>query len=283
MDLDALLAHKFDTVISPYTDKDVMLYALSLGVCNDPLDRQELPFVYEKNLKALPSMTAVLAYPGAWIANPAFKVNFVKLLHGEQRAKFFKPLPATAEIRGEYKISSVVDKGADKGALVYFDKLLYDNANGDHLATVTTGLFLRGDGGCGSYGEAPENLAKVPEGAPDFVDEIATSDRAALLYRLNGDRNPIHADPDIAEKAGFGVPILHGLCTYGICGFSVIRNVLGYDPAKKGSLDLRFSSPVLPGETLIVEGWKTDTGTAFQAKVKERDKQVISNGFVANA
>ncbi|MFA5630663.1 MAG: MaoC/PaaZ C-terminal domain-containing protein [Porticoccaceae bacterium] len=283
MNLDALRTHKFDPIIAPYTDKDVMLYALSLGVCNDPLDRKELPFVYEKSLVALPSITAILAYPGPWITNPAFDVNFVKLLHGEQRARFFKPLPPTGEIRGEFQVQSVADKGEGKGALVYFDKLLYDNKTGDHLATVTTGLFLRGDGGCGSFGDAPANLPAPPERAPDFVDEIPTSNRAALLYRLNSDRNPIHVDPDIAEKAGFGVPILHGLCTYGICGFSVLRNAFGYDTAKMGSLDLRFSAPVLPGETLVVEGWKTDDGVAFQAKVKERDKQVISNGFCANA
>lgn len=283
MNLEALRNHKFASITAPYTDKDTMLYALSLGVCNDPLDRKELPFVYEKNLVALPSMTAVLAYPGAWIANPAFEVNFVKLLHGEQRARFYKPLPPTGNIRGEYMVQSVADKGEGKGALVYFDKLLYDSSTGDHLATVTTGLFLRGDGGCGSFGEAPGNLPSAPERAPDFVDEIATSDRSALLYRLNGDRNPIHADPDIAEKAGFGVPILHGLCTYGICGFSVLRNAFGYDTAKMGSLDLRFSAPVLPGETIVVEGWKTDSGIAFQARVKERDKQVISNGFCAYA
>jgi acyl dehydratase len=283
MDLDALLAHKFDPTVMSYSDNETMLYAISLGVCHDPQDRNELPFVYEKELKALPSMTAVLAHPGAWITRPEFKVNFVKLLHGEQRATFFKPLPPTAELRAEFKISSVVDKGAEKGVLVYFDKLLYDNSNNDHLATVTAGLFLRGDGGCGSFGEVPANLAAVPDRDADFVDEIATSDRAALLYRLNGDRNPIHIDPDIAKKAGFEIPILHGLCTYGICGFSVLRKALGYDTAKMGSLDLRFSSPVMPGETLVVEGWRTDSGTAFQAKVKERDKLVISNGFVANA
>src|SRR5690606_13907416 len=98
MNLDVLRNHKFDHIVAPCTDKDVMLYALSLGVCQDPLDEKELPFVYEKNLVMLPSMTAVLAYPGPWITNPAFEVNFVKLLHGEQRARFFKPLPATGEI-----------------------------------------------------------------------------------------------------------------------------------------------------------------------------------------
>jgi len=283
MDLKALTGYKFEPKVVRYTDRDVMLYALSLGVCQNPLDENELPFVYEKSLKTLPSISAVLAHPGPWVANPAFKINFVKLLHGEQRAEFFKPLPIEAEIRGEYKISAVLDKGDDKGALVYFDKLLFDNSSDEQLAKVTQVLFLRGDGGCGSYGEVPANLSAVPDRAPDFVEEVTTSKGAALLYRLNGDRNLIHVDPDVAKKAGFSVPIAHGLWAYGICGFSVIRNALGYDPQKMTSLDLRFSSPVLPGETLVVEGWTTEGGTAFQATVKERNKLAISNGFVAVA
>lgn len=283
MDLEALTSYQFEPKVVRYTDRDVMLYALSLGICQDPLDENELAFVYEKSLKTLPSISAVLAHPGPWVAIPEFKINFVKLLHGEQRAEFFKPLPVEAEIRGEYSIRAVLDKGAEKGALVYFDKLLFDNSSNERLAKVTQVLFLRGDGGCGSFGEVPDNLAAVPERAPDFVEEVATSKGAALLYRLNGDRNLIHVDPEVAKKAGFSVPIAHGLWAYGICGFSVIKNALAYDPLKMASLDLRFSSPVLPGETLVVEGWNTEGGTAFQATVKERNKLAISNGFVANA
>ena len=283
MNLEALREHKFETMVTSYTDRDVMLYALSLGVCVNPLDDNELPFVYEKNLRALPSMSSVLAFPGLWIANKEFGVKFVKLLHGEQRARYTKPLPPCAEIRGDYRVSAVVDKGADKGALVYFDKILSDNKTGDHLCTVSSTLFLRGDGGAGGFGEAPEPLAAVPEGSPDFFDEIPISKRAALLYRLNGDRNPLHVDPDIARKAGFEVPILHGLCAYGVCGFSVLRKAFDYDPAGMKSLDLRFSAPVVPGQTLQVEGWDVDGGVAFQARVKESNKLAISNGFAASA
>lgn len=279
MNLDALVEHKFDSMVVSYDDRDVMLYALSLGVCDDPVDKDELPFVYERNLKVLPSMSSFLAHPGAWIANEKFEANFVKLLHGEQRAQYLKPLPTSAELRGDYKVSAVVDKGDGKGALVYFDKILSDNATGEHLCTVSSTLFLRGDGGCGSYGEAPGDLVSVPEKKPDFVDEITTSNRAALLYRLNGDRNPIHADPEIATKAGFEAPILHGLCSYGICGVSILRNALDYDVARLKSLDLRFSAPVMPGETLQVQGWEVEDGIAFQAKVKERDRLVVSNGI----
>ncbi|MDE0511914.1 MAG: MaoC/PaaZ C-terminal domain-containing protein [Gammaproteobacteria bacterium] len=281
MNLDALRAHEFEPMIASYSDHDVMLYALSLGVCDDPLDENELPFVYEKNLRVLPSITAVLANKGGWITDKKFDVNFVQLLHGEQRAQYVKPLPPSGELSAEYRVSAVVDKGEGKGTLVYIDKILSDNATGDHLCTVTSTLFLRADGGCGSFGEAPAELVKVPESSPDFVEELTTSQRAALLYRLNGDRNPLHADPEIATKAGFEAPILHGLCTYGICGFSILRNALDYDITRLKTLDLRFSSPVLPGETLQVEGWEVDSGIAFQAKVKERDKLVISNGLAA--
>jgi len=279
MNLDALREHNFESMTVSYSDRDVMLYALSLGVCDHPLDENELPFVYEKDLQVLPSMTAVLAHPGSWIADEKFEANFVQLLHGEQRARYVKPLPPRGELRGDFRVSAVVDKGEGRGALVYFDKILLDNATGDHLCTVSSTLFLRDDGGCGGFGEAPAELVGVPERVPDFVDEVSTSNRAALLYRLNGDRNPIHVDPEIATKAGFKAPILHGLCTYGICGVSILRNALDYDVTRLKSLDLRFSLPVVPGDTLQVEGWKVESGIAFQAKAKERDRIVISNGI----
>lgn len=282
MNLEALRAHEFETKVTSYTDRDVMFYALSLGVCDNPHDENELPFVYEKDLRTLPTMSSVLAAPGLWFAEKEFGVNYAKMLHGEQRAQFSKPLPPSAELRAEFRVAAVVDKGADKGALLYFDKILSDNQTGDHLCTVSSVLFLRGDGGAGGFGEAPEPLGAVPEREPDFVDEVATSDRAALLYRLNGDRNPLHVDPDMARKAGFDAPILHGLCTYGVCGFSVLRTAFGYDPARMKSLDLRFSFPVLPGQTVQVEGWEVDGGVAFQARAKETSKLVISNGFAAS-
>ena len=281
MNLEALREHKFETMITSHTDRDVMFYALSLGVCDNPFDENELPFVYEKNLRVLPSMSSVLASLGLWVTNKEFEINVVKLLHGEQRARYIRPMPPSAELRGEYRIGAVVDKGAGKGALVYFDKILSDNKTGDHLCTVSSALFLRGDGGAGGFGEAPEPLPGVPERVPDFIDEIPTSNRAALLYRLNGDRNPLHVDPELARKAGFELPILHGLCTYGICGFSVLRKAFDYDPTRMKSLDLRFSSPVISGQTLQVEGWDVDAGVAFQAKVKESNKLAISNGFAA--
>ena len=283
MNLEALRDHRFETAQTRYTDKDTMLYALSLGLCQDPTDAQELPFVYEKDLVALPSLSAVLAHPGPWVTQPRFGVNYVKLLHGEQRAEFHKVLPPAAELKADYRVSAVEDKGADKGSLVFFEKRLSEAESGALFCTVTSVLFLRADGGAGEFGEVPEALPAVPEREADFVDEIRTSRRSALLYRLNGDRNPLHADPEIARKAGFELPILHGLCTYGICGYAVLKNALDYDVGSMASLGLRFSSPVYPGETLRLEGWNTDGGVAFQASVAERNQRVISNGFAATA
>ena len=144
-----------------------------------PSDARGTAIVYEKNLVSLPSMSAVLAHRGAWITQQKFAVNWVKLLHGEQRAVFHRPLPVSGELRGEYLIRAVVDKGAERGALVYFDKLLYNVANGDHLCTVSATYFLRADGGAGGLALLPEPLPAVPERAVDFIDEIKTA-RAPL-------------------------------------------------------------------------------------------------------
>jgi acyl dehydratase len=281
MNLEALRGHRFEPISTEFTDRDTMLYALSVGAGADPLSAGELALFYEKDLAALPSMSAVLAHPGPWIANPKFEVTWVKLLHGEQRAEIHRPLPPFGRVRAEYRVPAVVDKGADKGSLVYFEKTLFGADGDDPLCTVTATLFLRADGGQGGYGEAPAPLSAVPELEPSVVDELRIDPRAALLYRLNGDRNPIHVDPQMARKAGFEVPLLHGLCTYGMCCYSLLRTVFDYDPVAMKSLGVRFSAPVFPGETLRVEAWESDAGVTFQAYAVERGQKVISDGFAA--
>jgi acyl dehydratase len=289
MNLDALREHEFEPLIVQYTDKDCMLYALSLGIGGDPDDLQELSYIYEKNLVALPSMSTVLANPGMWPADPEFEINYGQLLHGEQRARFHGPLPPGGEIRGEFRISCVIDKGAEKGALVYFDKRLFDTRSGDQLCTVSSTLFLRADGGAGGFGHPPPPLPSMPDvppggppgDRPDFTEDVVISPRAALIYRLNGDRNPLHIDPEAARQAGFEIPILHGLCAYGICGYSVLSKALGHEVERMASLDVRFSAPVYPGETLRIEGWDTGQGISFQAHVRDRNLRVISNGFAS--
>lgn len=279
MNLQALLEHRFPTQRVAYAPKDTILYALSVGVGADPTDPNELRLTYERGLAALPTIAAVLAHPGAWIANPKFAVNFLKLLHGEQNLTVHRPLPASGEIEASYGIPAVVDKGEGKGALVYFEKRLADVATGEALCTVHSTLFLRADGGCGSHGTPPPPLPGGALDAIEFTAELTTAPGAALLYRLNGDLNPIHADPEAARKAGFERPILHGLCTYGVVGYLLTRTACGHDPARLRSLGARFTSPVYPGETIRLEGRRVDGGVQFQARVPGRDQVVLGQGF----
>ena len=278
MNLEALRAHRFPTRCVSHTEKDTMFYALSVGAGNDPLDSNQLQLVYETSLSALPTMAAVLAHPGSWIADPRFEVNFLKVLHGEQNLEVHRPLPSAGALEASYRVAAVVDKGEGRGALVYFEKLLKDANSGESLCTVSSTLFLRGDGGCGGFGTAPE-AAMQSLGDLEFIDELKTPVNAALYYRLNGDRNPIHADPVAASKAGFDRPILHGLCTYGVVGYLLTRTVCNHEPSRLRSLGVRFSSPVYPGETIRVQGASSAGGVQFQAIVPERNQVVLSQGF----
>jgi acyl dehydratase len=279
MNLNALRDHSFPLQHLTYTDKDTILYALSVGVGADPLDPNQLRLAYEKGLAALPTMAAVLAHPGMWVAEPQFEVNYLKLLHGEQNLTIHSPLPPAGTLDASYRVVAVVDKGADKGALAYFQKELKDATTGQLLCTVSSTLFLRADGGAGSFGTPPPPLPAGEAGKVDFTDEYTTSIGAALLYRLNGDRNPIHVDPAAAAKAGFDRPILHGLCTYGVVGYLLMRTVCGNDPTRLRSLGVRFSSPVYPGEKIRIEGSRTADGVYFKATVPERNQLVLSNGY----
>ncbi|NYT35485.1 3-alpha,7-alpha,12-alpha-trihydroxy-5-beta-cholest-24-enoyl-CoA hydratase [Allopusillimonas soli] len=271
---------KFDEVRHAYTGKDVILYALGIGLGQDPLDKGQLQYVYEDGLKVFPSMAAVLGYPGFWMKNPETGITWVKLVHGEQRMHFHAPFPAQGEVIGRSRITHVIDKGSDKGALVVTERKIHDAATDALLATVEQVTFCRADGGFGNGDESPQALPKVPATPPDAVCELATLPQAALIYRLSGDDNPLHADPAVASKAGYPRPILHGLCTYGVAAHAIVRTLCGNDGGRLAYMHTRFSAPVFPGETLSVEMWKGDGGTVqFQAKVVERGVVVLSNGI----
>ena len=162
---------------------------------------------------------------------------------------------------------------------MYFDKVLKDLATGEALCRVSSTLFLRADGGCGSFGTPPAASPPTADGEVKFADQLQTAVNAALLYRLNGDRNPIHADPEAAVRVGFSWPILHGLCTYGIAGYLLTRTVCDDDPARLRSLSVRVSSPVYPGETIRIEGRRSARAVHFEAVVPERNQVVLSQGY----
>ncbi|MGE0232370.1 MAG: MaoC/PaaZ C-terminal domain-containing protein [Flavobacteriaceae bacterium] len=278
MDLNAVRNHRFAPVEHTYTARDTMLYALGLGYGSAPLDAEQLKFVYEEGLVAVPSMINVLAHPGFWAKDPKFGIDWVKLLHGEQSFELRRPLPPEGCVRGEYSIDAVEDMGEDRGAKLYQTKKLYDAATGDLIGTVLTTLFMRGDGGQGGFGDIPAQPEPLPDAAPDEVIEIPTLPQQALIYRLSGDYNPIHADPAPAKKAGFHAPILHGLCSLGIATRAILMACADNDPARLKSLSLRFSRPVFPGETLAVEIFRTGDTIRFRCLIPERDVVVLDRG-----
>nr|WP_209442129.1 MaoC family dehydratase [Neoroseomonas oryzicola] len=259
--------------------QDTALYNFSIGLGQDPMDEKQLDFLYEPRLKAMPSMAVVLGYPGFWIRNPDTGVDWTQVLHGEQSVILHKPLPAEGEIIGKSRISSIVDRGPGKGALLYNERIVLDAKTGEKLATLEGTTFARGDGGFGGPSGPVKKPHPEPERAPDITVDLATRPEQAIVYRLNGDHNPLHIDPAVAAKAGFKQPILHGLCTFGVVCHALMKALCGYDPARFGRMDLRFSSPVYPGETIRTEIWHEEGGAAFRARVVERDKVVVSNGL----
>jgi acyl dehydratase len=276
--LDLVQRHSIPETDHSYGWKDTILYALGLGYGSDPLQENELPFVYERGLQAVPTICNTLAHPGFWLDTPSLEIDWIKVLHAEQSIEMHQPLPPEGAVRGAYEIISVVDKGADKGAILTLEKRLSDIASGQLLCTVTTSVFLRGDGGQGGFGPAPAAPGALPDAAPDETLDLATLPQAALIYRLSGDVNPLHADPRVATKAGFRQPILHGLATMGIAARALLRARCDNDPARLGSMFVRFSSPVYPGETLRTEIFDTAEGIRFRCRAVERDVVVLDRG-----
>jgi acyl dehydratase len=269
---------RFEPVAQSYTWKDTILYALGLGYGSDPSSPSELSFTYEENLKAVPSQCVVLAHPGFWAKRPEFKIDWVKILHGEQSFEVHRLLAPQGSVRGEYEIEAIDDKGPEKGAVLYQVKRLYDGATNELVATVRSVLFLRGDGGCGSFGVAPPQALPLPDRSPDGNIALATLPQQALIYRLSGDFNPIHADPVPAQKAGFDRPILHGLCTMGLATRALLQRFAASEPERLRSMFVRFSKPVFPGETIVTEYFGAGPEIRFRCRSKERDVIVLDRG-----
>ncbi len=279
IDYAKLKNREFADIEATYGVKDTMLYALGLGLGQDPMDPKQLRHVYEEDLVTLPTMGVVLATPGFWVKEPDTGVDWPKVLHGEQGLTIHKPLPPKGRVVSKFRIDEIIDKGAGKGALMYTTRELRDAGSGELLCSLTSTSFLRGDGGFGGPSGPTRQPHPVPEGTPDAFFDWPVGRHAALLYRLNGDYNPVHADPKAAAKGGFAQPILHGLCSYGVAGWAVTNLLCDGDASRLRRFDLRFTTPVYPGETLRTEVWKQGTGVAaFRVRVPARDVIVLNNG-----
>ncbi len=275
---EKLMALDIPPAEQTYGPKDCMLYALGIGLGHDPMNEDELPFVYEKNLKVLPTMAAVLGYVGFWARDRDTGIDWLKMVNGEQGVTLHRPLQGQNTVIGRQRIVEVIDKGAGKGALVFSERKVTDKATGELIATVTQTSFCRADGGFGGPPRQAPEPHPIPARAPDAVCDLPTRPEAALIYRLSGDRNPLHAEPAVAKQAGFPRPIMHGLGNFGIAGHAVLKTICGYDPNRLTSFACRFSAPVFPGETIRTEMWCDGAVVSFHSRVVERDVIAVNNG-----
>jgi acyl dehydratase len=275
---DKLMALDIPPAEQAYEAKDCMLYALGVGLGHDPMNEDELAFVYEKNLKVLPTMATVLGHSGSLARNPASGINWLMVVNGEQGFTLHRPLSGHGSVIGHTRVVEVIDKGGGKGALLLTERKITDKATGEAVATVTQTIFCRGDGGFGGPPRQAPPPHQIPARAPDAVCDFGTRPEAALIYRLSGDYNPLHAEPGFAKAAGFERPILHGLATFGVAGHAVLKTMCGYDPTRLTAFAGRFSAPVYPGETIRAEMWRDGAVVSFRARVVGRDVIAINNG-----
>jgi MaoC like domain len=283
MNLDHVRQLAFAPIQQRYDIRDSVLYALSLGIGGDPLDEDELPFVYEgRGPLAVPSQCVTLCWPPFWQKESATGISWRRSLHGEQSFSLFRRLPIEGAVRAEHLILAVDDKGAGRGAIIYTAHQIFDDLTGEPLADLRSAEFLRDDGGCGGFGTAPR-LTRPLENAdePHAVCEFRTSTQAALFYRQAGrDLMPIHADPDIAREAGFDRPISHGLNTFGLACRAVLKRFAPRRPEAIASMAARFAAPAFPGDTIRVEMFEAPGGLRFRACALERAVLVLDRGEV---
>jgi acyl dehydratase len=244
-----------------WTSSDVLLYALGVGAgAEDPL--AELEFTTENSIgittKVLPTFGNMITGGGGG-GRKLGDFDPAAFVHAEQAFTLHQPLPAAGTSRSVSKVTGMYDKG--KAALVVTESTAVDAATGDPLVTTRGSIFIRGEGGFGGE-RGPEQDWEMPTGKPDDQVTYRTKIDQALLYRLTGDRNPLHSDPKFAARGGFARPILHGMCTYGFTGRALLHAVCGSEPARFKSMEGRFTRPVLPGDELVISVW-ADGGTAY--------------------
>jgi acyl dehydratase len=278
IDVSKALGAKLGEGQYSWTKDQVILYHLGVGAGVPATDARELEYTYEKNLKVLPSFGVIPVFGalGGLGNAPGLEFNFAMLLHGEQEIEIHQPIPPEATVTSEGEIAAIYDKG--KAALVVLEVKTRDEAN-KPLFTNRFSLFLRGEGGFGGE-SGPKAGNKPPERDPDGVVESTTLPQQALLYRLSGDKNPLHADPEFAKIGGFDRPIIHGLCSYGVVCKAIVDAVLDGDVSKVARYQARFAGVGFPGETYQTSWWKEGDRILIATRSKEREAPIISNAAI---
>ncbi len=276
IDPDTAIGATVATQDVEWNSSDVLLYHLALGAGDPPTDPGELRYAYEQDLRVLPTFAVVApnlrqSEPPA-VSFPGVEIDLAKVLHGGQEITVHRPIPATGRGRSTTRIADVQDKG--KAAVIVQESTL--TVDGTELCTTRSSIFAHGEGGFGGE-RGPSHRVRLPEREPDIVADALTQPQQALLYRLCGDRNPLHADPAFAEAAGYPQPILHGLCTYGVVCKAVVDNALGGEVQRVSSFAARFTGVVFPGETIRTRIWDEGGSLVAESSVVERDSRVLSD------
>jgi acyl dehydratase len=278
LNYERIMAWRPADIAVNYGERDAILYALGIGLGMDPLDRGALKFVYERaGLRAFPTMAVVLGWPGR-LTDPAFGVDERLVVAGDLKVVLHQPLAPAAELVSRPRIREVIDKGPGNAAIILNTRDLIA-ADGTIVATVDSSTFARKHGGFGGRVTETAMPPAVPQTQPVVTCELPTPSNLALLYRLNGDENPLHADPERAKAAGFERPILHGAASFGVAAHAILRTLADYRPERLAGIEARFSRPVFPGETIRTEMWPERERISFQCRVSGRDEIVLSNGL----
>ena len=276
IDYDALMATAVYDEPCQYTEKDTMLYAIGIGFGSDPLNQRELPFVIEmRALRTVPTMASMLL-PGTMLDDCGWDLS--KVLHGEQRLELYRPLPPAAKLLANHRVVAVYDRGATRGAKILVESEVRLARDDTVLFSLGSTLIARGDGEFGGPPASGPLPHKLPKREPDLSCDLPTRPDQALIFRLSGDFNPLHADPAYAKKAGFDAPILHGRCSYGIACHAILKTICGYDFTLITGFDARFSWPVYPGDVITTDMWQDRNIVSFRCRVSARDVTVIDNG-----
>ena len=278
LNYERIMAYRPPDIAVSYGARDCMLYALGIGLGMDPLDPGQLKFVYERpGLEAFPTMAVVLGWPGR-MTDPAFGIDERLVVAGDLKVVLHRPLPAEGRLVSRPRVREVIDKGQGNAAIILNTRDLIA-ADGTLIATVDSSTFARKHGGFGGKVTQTPAQHAVPQTAPETICDLPTPPNLALLYRLNGDENPLHADPQRAKLAGFDRPILHGAASFAVAAHAILRTVADYRPERLASIEARFSKPVFPGDTIRTQMWPERERISFQCRVVGRDDIVLSNGL----
>jgi acyl dehydratase len=276
LNYERIMAYRPADQAVSYGPRDCIIYALGIGIGMDPMDQGQLKFVYEKNLTAFPTLAAVLGRLTG-LDDPAFGVDPRMTVAAALKVVLHEPLATTAELLSRPRVREVIDKGPNSAAIIEITRELR-TGDGRLVATVDNSNLARKHGGFGGKVTEVAVLHQVPATPPHRIIELPTPPNLALLYRLTGDMNPLHVDPEHARAVGFERPILHGAATYGVAAHAVVRHI-DYRAEQLASIEARFVRPVFPGDTLRTELWQEGNRISFQCGVAGREGHVLTNGL----